>query len=290
MIRSAAIRLAACLAIAYLTVGTCLYFGQSKVLFPAPKKFGKETPADSALRFEDLRIPVNARDYLHAWWIPAATPSDKVVLVFHGNSGVLEDMAGDEVARLHEIGANLMLVDYRGYGSSTPIVPEETTVNEDAAAALEYLLRGRMISPGNVFVLGRSFGSGPATRLARNNRGLGGLILETPFSSIDDALSQSWYFRIYPLGPILRTHFDNLNTIRSVKVPLLIVAGTADTSTPIWMARNIFAQANRPKQFYAVPGASHIDLPTSGGAALERILQEFIRRPLRGPYSRSPRL
>ena len=73
--------------------------------------------------------------------------SYKVLLVFHGNGYVLEDMAGDEVGRLHAIGANLLLIDYCGYGSSTPISPNEKTVDEDAAAALDYLLRGRLISP-----------------------------------------------------------------------------------------------------------------------------------------------
>jgi hypothetical protein len=87
------------------------------------------------------------------------------------------------------------------------------TVDEDAEASLNYLLRDRMIPAGNVIALGRSIGSGPATYLAWNHRGLGGLILESPFSSIDDAAGGFWYFRIYPIGFILRTHFDNLAKI-----------------------------------------------------------------------------
>jgi hypothetical protein len=99
VIRSAAIRLAAYLAVVYLTIGAYFYFRQSRLLFPAPRIFGKQTPGDSGLQFEDLRIPVNPGEYLHAWWIPAGTPSDKALLVFHGNGYVLEDMAGDEVAK-----------------------------------------------------------------------------------------------------------------------------------------------------------------------------------------------
>jgi fermentation-respiration switch protein FrsA (DUF1100 family) len=169
-----------------------------------------------------------------------------VILVFHGNGFVLEDMAGDETANLHETGANLMLVDYRGYGSSTPISPDEATVDEDAEVSLAYLLRDRMIPVGDVIVLGRSIGNGPATYLALKNRGLGGLIPESPFSSIDDAAAEVWYFRIYPAALILRTHFDNLTKITSVTAPILIVSGTADTLTPTWMADKIFAQAQRP--------------------------------------------
>jgi pimeloyl-ACP methyl ester carboxylesterase len=230
------------------------------------------------LRFEDLRIPVIAGDHLHAWWIPAAVPTDQAILVFHGNGYVLEDMAGDEIAGLHRIGANLLLIDYRGYGSSTPIDPNETTVNRDAEASLDYLLRVRMIAPGKVWLLGRSIGSGPATDLAMKNRRLGGLILESAFSSIDDAAAGFWYFRIYPLALMLRTHFDNLTKISSVRVPVLIICGTADTLTPASMAEKLFAQANQPKQIYLVPGGGHDDLWLSGGIALERELRGFIGR------------
>jgi uncharacterized protein len=276
-LRFAAVRFTAWLVIAYLTVGAFFYFQQSKLLFPAPKTFEKKTPADGGLRFEDLGVAVNATDYLHAWWIPAAATSSKVILVFHGNGYVIEDMAGDEAANLHETGANLMLVDYRGYGSSTPISPDEATVDEDAEASLAYLLRDRMIPVGDVIVLGRSIGSGPATYLALKNRGLGGLILERPFSSIDHAAAEVWYFRIYPAALILRTHFDNLTKIGSVTAPLLIVSGTADTLTPTWMAEKIFAQARQPKQLYLVPGAGHNDLLVTGGNALTLALQRFVQ-------------
>lgn len=271
-LRSAAIRLTAYLAIAYLTLGVFFYFRQATLLFPAPKTFEKKTPADSGLRFEDLRIAVNARDHLHAWWIPAAPPTDKAILVFHGNGYVLEDMVGHEMANLHQIGANLMLIDYRGFGSSTPIGPNETTVDEDAQASLDYLLRARMIPSDKVWVLGRSIGSGPATYVAMNNRRLGGLILESPFTSIDDAAAGFWY----PAALMLRTHFNNLTKIKSVKAPVLIVSGNADTLTPRWMAGKLFAQAHQPKEIYIVPGAGHDDLLILGGVALEQELRRFV--------------
>ncbi len=270
------IRFIAYAVIAYLSIGLFFYFQQAKLLYPAPKIFEKRTPTDCGLQFEDLRIPVNARDHIHSWWIPAAAPSDKVILVFHGNGYVLEDMVSDEMVRLRRIGANLMLVDYRGYGSSTPVSPNEKTIYEDARAALDYLLRDRMIPSGNIFVLGRSIGSGPATYLAANNHRLGGLILESPFSSIDDAAAEFWYFRIYPLGLVLRTHFDNVTSIGLVETPVLVVSGTADTLTPAWMAEKIFARAREPKRLYLVAGAGHNDLLAVGGIALDQVLRTFV--------------
>jgi len=271
-----AIRVAVYLVAAYLTVGAFFWFMQGRILFPAPTFFEKTTPAISGLPFEDLQISVNARDHLHAWWIPSAMPSAKVLLVFHGNGYVIEDMAGGRAAGLHEAGATLLLVDYRGYGFSSPIAPDESTVDEDAEAALNYLRRERNVPVDQVFVLGRSIGSGPATYLAAKYSGLGGLILESPFTSIDDAARAIWYLRIYPVGLILRTHFANASRISSVRAPVLIVAGTSDTLTPLWMAERIFALASEPKQLYLVSHAGHDDLADVGGDALIEKLREFI--------------
>ncbi len=272
---SVALRLAAYPVIAYCVIGAYLYVSQGSLLFPAPKTFEKTTPAQCGLPYEDVRISVNAKDAIHAWWIPSATPSRKVILVFHGNGYVLEDMVPEEVTRLHQIGANLLLIDYRGYGSSSRISPNEVTVNDDADAAMHWLLDHRRIPAGDIFVLGRSIGSGPATYLAAKYRGLAGLILVALFSSIDDAVHHRGTSASILLKIMLRTHFDNLSRIASVQAPVLIVSGTADTLTPTWMAERLLAHAHQPKQLYLVPNAGHNDLSAVGGKRLIEVLQKF---------------
>jgi fermentation-respiration switch protein FrsA (DUF1100 family) len=264
--------------LAYLLTAALLYLRQGDLLFPAPKTFGKMTPAARGIDFEDLQIPVKAGGSMHAWWIPSLSSSNDAIVVFHGNGYVLEDMAGGEVWDLHQIGASLLLVDYRGYGGSTPISPDEVTVTEDAEAALEYILRGRLLDVGHVFVLGRSIGSGPAIHLASSNASLGGVILESPFTSIDDAARAGpWYFRIFPVRLILRTHFDNLSRMQLVRVPVLIISGEMDTLTPPWMAKSLFARAHPPKQLLIVPNAAHNNLSEVGGPSLAKAIQDFVR-------------
>ena len=264
------------LAIGYLLAGLLLYFEQGDLLFPAPKSYEKDTPATVHLPFEDLHIAVSPSEYLHAWWIPAAAPSAKVILMFHGNGYVLENIATSEAVVLHEIGTNLLLVDYRGYGGSSPAKTRESTVYEDARSALSYLTEHRRVSVHDIYVLGRSIGSGPATQSALENPRLGGLILESPFSSIDDAARVLPVTRMFPVHWMLRTHFDNLSKIGSVRVPLLMVSGSADSLTPVWMAKAIFAQANQPKQLMVIPGAGHDDLLFVGGQALTDALRNFV--------------
>jgi hypothetical protein len=262
----------------YIALGALFYFQQDQMTFPAPTQYPNVTPADAGLAFEDLHIPVTASEQIHAWWIPAIQPSDKVLLMFHGNGYVLEQAAAPagEVMFLHHLGPNLLLVDYRGYGSSSPGTPNETRVYEDARAVLGCALNQRHLRIHNVILMGRSIGTGPATQLALEHPDVGGLILESPFTSVPEAAKAIWYLRAFPLAPFIHNRFDNLSKIGAVHVPVFITVGTEDTLTPPQMAGALFQQANQPKQLYLVPKADHNDIVTVGGEGLENQLSAFI--------------
>jgi pimeloyl-ACP methyl ester carboxylesterase len=262
----------------YLGFGALFYFQQDQMTFPAPTQYPKATPTDAGLTFEDLHIPVTGTQQIHAWWIPATQPTEKVLLMFHGNGYVLEQMAGaaGELVPLHHLGPNLLLVDYRGYGSSSPGTPNETRVYEDARAALGYLLNQRHLRIHNVILMGRSIGTGPATQLALEHPDAGGLILESAFTSVPQAAKAIWYLRAFPLSLFIHNRFDNLSKIGSVHVPVFVTVGTEDTLTPQDMAQALFQHANQPKQLYLVPGANHNGIVMTGGKALETQISAFI--------------
>ncbi len=264
-------------ALIYLSVGVFYWVEQERFLFPISADFARSTPADVNLNYEDLRIPSGQAGSVHAWWIAQSGPGAKTLIVFHGNGYTLGDMVFGELPALRRTGANLLLADYRGYGLSSPIRPNEATIFADAEAVLGYLLHSRRIPAGEVFVLGRSIGSGPATYLAAKSPQLGGLILESPFSSIDDAARSVGYLRVFPLGLMLRTHFDNFSSIASVSIPVLIATGSDDTLTPPAMARKLFDRARQPKQLILIPHAGHNDLTERGGEALEAALRAFVK-------------
>jgi fermentation-respiration switch protein FrsA (DUF1100 family) len=278
ILRRAVTTLLAALLLIYLGLGALFYFRQDQMTFPAPAHYAKATPADDGIAFEDLHIAVGGSEQLHAWWIPATQPSDKALLMFHGNGYVLEQAAGPagEVAALHHLGPNLLLVDYRGYGSSSPGTPDETRVYEDARAALDYLLNRRHVRIHDVIFMGRSIGTGPATQLAFEHPDAGGLILESPFTSVPEAAKGIWYLRAFPLSLFIHNRLDNLSKISSVHVPVFITVGTEDTLTPPEMATALFQHANQPRQLYLVPGADHNGIIDVGGKALESHISGFI--------------
>jgi len=167
-------------------------------------------------------------------------------------------------------------VDYRGYGSSSPGTPNETRVYEDARAALGYLLNQRHLRIHNVIFMGRSIGTGPAMQLALEHPDAGGLILESPFTSVPEAAKAVWYLRAFPLSLFVHNRFDNLSKIGDVHIPVFITVGTEDTLTPPEMAEALFQHANQPKQLYLVPGADHNGIVNVGGEELESHISGFV--------------
>jgi uncharacterized protein len=263
-------RLLSVLLLIYISLCAFFYFRQGEMLYPAPTSYSPTTPQDVGIPFEDLHIPVNSTDQIHAWWVPASSPSDKVILAFHGNGYVIEQTANrsGELLPYHETGANLLMVEYRGYGSSSPGMPNESRIYEDARAAFTYLITQRKIPAHNIILLGRSLGTGPATQLAVEHPEAGGLILISAFTSIPAAAKAVWYLRPFPLSILSHSKFDNLSKINSVHLPLLIAVGAEDTLTPPAMAQELIEHANEPKHLYLVPAADHNNLIRVAGEAL----------------------
>jgi uncharacterized protein len=265
------------LVLIYLSVCTYFYLQQDQMTFPAPREYARATPSDAGMPFEDLHIPANEAEQIHAWWIPASTASDKVLLVFHGNGYVLEQAAHRELIPLHSLGTNLLMIDYRGYGSSSPGTPNEKRVYDDARAAFSYLTVQRRIPSRDIIFLGRSIGTGPATEMAKEHPEAGGLILISAFTSTVDIAKTISYLRPFPLRLLSHNRFDNLSKMDDVRIPVFIAAGTADTLTPPAMARALFQKANEPKQLYLCPGADHNDIMNNGVATLEAQISAFLQ-------------
>jgi uncharacterized protein len=261
----------------YAVVCGYFYFEQDQMTFPAPTEYAPATPADVGIPFEDLHIPVNASEQIHAWWTPASPVTDKVLLVFHGNGYVLEQAAMAELIPLHSLGTNLLMIDYRGYGSSSHRAPNERRVYEDGRAAITYLTVQRKVPSRDIIFLGRSIGTGPATEMAKEHPEAGGLILISAFTSTTDIAKTIWYLRPFPLALLSHNQFDNLSKMDAVHIPVFITVGTADRLTPPAMAQALFERANQPKRLYLSPGADHDDMMDTGVDTLEDQIRAFIQ-------------
>lgn len=255
------------LVIAILYVGTpmieryFIYFPQRELL---------ADPSSVGLDFEDARFVTTDGVHLHSWFVPGRT--DATLLWFHGNAGNMSHRL-EQLKLFHDaIGANILIVGYRGYGSSDG-TPSEKGFYADALAALSFLTDRADVDEDKFVYYGQSIGAAVATELAAR-RPPAGLILEAPFTSVADMARH--HYRFFPARFFVRTRFDTLERIESVHTPLLVIHGERDDIVPVEMARQIFDAAREPKRLEFVPGAGHNDIYVVGGKRYLDTLRSFV--------------
>lgn len=105
--------------------------------------------------------------------------------------------------------------------------------------------------------LRHSLGGAIAVHLATEvQEAAAGLIVEGSFSSIADVIS-SFRWGWLPLGPLITQRFEAAERIKQLRIPLLVVHGSADSLIAPALGRALFTQAPEPKLFVLVEGGSH---------------------------------
>ncbi|MEL6494113.1 MAG: alpha/beta fold hydrolase [Cyanobacteria bacterium J06623_7] len=258
----------------YITLCLLLRWRQTRLIF-FPDSEIKSTPQEYGLDYQDVWLSVGS-DQVHGWWIEGEKAAAPALLYFHGNGSNNGDLT--ELATIfHQLGLSVLLIDYRGYGRSSPVFPNETRVYEDAAAAWKYLLQVQQLKPEQIFVYGHSLGGAIAIELATEYPQMAGLIVEGTFTSIADMASLMPGIKLFPLPWLVTQRFDNLAKIDSLEVPILIFHGTADGVIPVGMSHQLFAAAREPKQLSIVKDAGHNNLPEFAARQYSLTLKQFIQ-------------
>ena len=229
--------------------------------------------SDLAIEGEEVRLDSDGVS-IHGFYLPAARPRQnaRAILFLHGNAGNASHRLPN-AAELSRLGADVLLIDYRGYGMSEG-TPSESGAYADARAGLAHLIEERGIPVQRVVLFGRSLGGAVAVDLARN-KGLAGVILESTFSSAADVARGMMG---PPLAYLLRDRFDSASKTGQIDAPLLFFHGDHDRFIDYALGRRLFEFAPEPKQFETISGAGHNDTVQTGGrpyfARIERFLDE----------------
>ena len=226
-------------------------------------------PEQLGLRAEDVFLEVAPGERAHAYWLPAAGAT-RALLFLHGNAGNASHRL-PFAAHLVQLDSHVLLLDYRGYGRSEGS-PSEAGVYADARAALSHLVEARGVELERVVVFGRSLGGAVAVDLARG-RSLGGVILESTFTSLADVVDHLY---VPPLGRLTGERFASIDKIPELRSPLLCIHGDRDDTIPIELGRRLCAAAPQPVTFREIPGAGHNDTARAGGAVYLQWIRDFL--------------
>lgn len=241
----------------YGAITTLLYLLQERLLFH-PTRTLVGTPQDVNLTYEDVQFTTSDGESLHGWWIPHDS-AFATVLFFHGNAGNVSGRI-DTIDKLHHMGVNVFIFDYRGYGRSTGS-PSEDGIYKDAEAAWRYVVNDRSISPAQVVIHGRSLGGGPAAWLAERVLAAA-LILESTFTSVPDAGAHHYPF--LPVRMLSNADFDNLARVGRSRCPVLVAHSPDDEVIPFEQGERLFNAAKDPKTFIELAGAHNEAHAVSG--------------------------
>jgi fermentation-respiration switch protein FrsA (DUF1100 family) len=260
-----------------------LYFSQSRLLYypEMPSRAVNATPENIGLAYEEVQLLTSDDVRLHGWYVPADNALG-TVLFSHGNAGNIGHRL-DSVRLFNGLGLNVLLYDYRGFGNSEGKTTEAGTYL-DGQAAWDWLALERQIVPGRIVLFGRSLGAAVAADLAIHNPSAA-VILESAFTSVPDMAA-----RIYPWLPVRtlsRFQYNNLDKVREITAPLLIVHSPDDEIIPYEQGEQLFEQAREPKQFLKLQGGHNDGFYVSRDHYAES-LAEFLQQVLPDPGQELP--
>jgi fermentation-respiration switch protein FrsA (DUF1100 family) len=210
---------------------------------------------------------------LHAWWIPRQN-AKFTFLAFHGNAGNIANRA-DIYKFLSDTPANVLAIEYRGYGKSEGS-PSETGVYLDAEAGYRFLVNGKAIRPEQIISFGQSLGTAVAARLAAQEK-VGGVVLEAPFPSASAVARRTFWF-LPGLSLLVQKQFNTKNQLAQIKAPILIVHCTQDPVIPFGMGQETYQGARSPKAFLGIDGYCHEEASLVSPGRYRTALLEFLRK------------
>jgi uncharacterized protein len=267
---SAAAAATAALALALLGAG-CDPLSLDGFLYdPLPAPAGGYQLSTAVIpRHEDLFVDTRDGQRLHVVYAAAvaAVARPRTLVYFHGQNHNI-GKSWPRIEYLFPAGHDIYVVDPRGYGLSTG-TPSEAGLQIDVADVHRYLVQVRGVPATRLVYYGRSLGGALAIHLA-SVAAPAALITESAFTSVADLVRDGVYADL-PASFVADSRWDNLSKLRDIRVPYLILHGTADPYVQFRYARELAAAHAGPHELIEVPGADHGNVPETLGVTSYRM-------------------
>lgn len=236
----------------YICLNAGIYLAQRFIVFQ-PRRLSVGHVFSFDQPFEEFFISTADGEQLNALYFPTSLERRGVILYFHGNYSHLQRW-GRYHTDFTSRGYDVLMIDYRGYGKSSGR-PSEAGLYADGEAAYDWLRR--RIPVDQIFIYGRSLGSGVASYLAAR-REARMLLLETPFDSITGTLRKRFPFFFFPVS--MKHDFPNHLHLQSAQMPIHIFHGTWDEMVPYASARRLAPLLDDPACFTTIQRGMHKNL------------------------------
>ena len=240
--------------IAYVVIVVIMMFLERSLLYPAPR-YPVGNWAPSQFTPEEVELTSADGTKIHGWYFEHPQPR-ATILYLHGN--------GENVAHVGPLAdylrgdmrANVLAIDYRGYGKSEG-KPYEQGLIDDGRAARAWLAERAGLAESEIVLMGRSLGGGVAVALAAELPARG-LVLESTNSSLPE--TAGYHYPWLPVKLLMRNRFNSLERIASYEGPLLQSHSQHDEIVPYAFGAALFEAApGENKKLLTFSGLGHND-------------------------------
>jgi pimeloyl-ACP methyl ester carboxylesterase len=200
------------------------------------------------------------------------------IIHFHGNGESVQDYLGDFEQRIAELGANLLLAEYRGYGMSSG-EPALAAMLDDVRLIVEAI----KIPPNEIIFFGRSLGSLYALHGASLYPQAAGLIIESGLADpLERILVRIEARHVGATMEELKNEVDrSLNQqvkIASFTGRVLIMHTRNDDLVSASHAERLYDWANDPKELVLFERGDHNTILSANQEAYFAAVENFLRQ------------
>ena len=223
------------------------------------------SPAEGADRESDIRVLYLHGTFRHAFWnLPKTAP-------------------------MAAVGMTVYVPDYRGWGVSSPLLPSEASIHEDALAVWRGLQK---LSPQNSndqpvrwVIYGHSMGSAVAVALAAGltaKHAYCALVVESSFTNFSDVAYEAAGLPGRWLAAMGEQRMDAEALMASVEPPVWSLHGENDTTVPMRLGQRLFKRAPEPKTWAQWP-LGHSNLHTDPSGRYDQVWRDIRETCERAP-------
>ena len=231
------------LLIFYIFCALFMYLRQDSFIFYPTSARHESHNYDKVIDYHLQRDSVDLR----GWLVNPGFVREKLLIYYGGNAeDVFQNI--DEYQGVH---VATLFVAYRGYGPSTG-KPGEAELFADALAVLDDMVS--ISAPKEIYLIGRSLGSGVACHVAAR-RPVQGAVLVTPYDSIENVARS--HYPWLPIGQLLKHRFVSLNALPLIHCPLLVLYGGRDRVIPRERTENLIRHIPGEKEVVFIAEADH---------------------------------
>jgi len=264
---------------------------------PAKRPPIQETPVNFGLDYQDVSVVTDDGLRLVGWFIPGERKAP--ILILHGSPGGRQDSLV-EAAYLAGAGFPVLLGAFRAHDQSEgEIISFGFHEQKDIMAWHRWLRAREEVNPDRIGIFGESMGGGAGIIYAAAHPEICCLAAASAFALDRETITAFIKHELDPPGwtiPFLRAllqfwveqeagfQSDALDTKRAVGEisprPVLIIHGGKDAKIGPRSGEQLFAAAGKPKKFWFVPEAGHVDFEDHRPEEYRRVLVEFFTQHL----------